>query len=267
MLAIEIIPLLVKAYRRLQEPKLNRAERDLDNMFIRIDRERLFLMHLLSPIIIGLSIFLLFHNVVLTVIGALFGVTLPNLVLKIIRSKRRSQLKAQLVDGIMVICSSLKGGLSLIQSIEVMVSEMQPPISQEFGLILRENKMGITLEDSLERMNKRMEIEELRLLINAILVARETGGDLTKVLMRLSNFIRDTQKLNENVQTLTLQGRLQGLIMTALPFFFIAGVTAFNPKHFDILLNSEQGRMLLLVAIVLQVIGMVLLRKFSIVKI
>lgn len=199
--------------------------------------------------------------------GITLGLALPSLVIKRLQQQRKARFQAQLIDGVQLISSSLKGGLSLLQAIEVLVEELPAPISQEFGLVLRENKMGITLDESLKRINERVNIEELGLLVNSILVAKETGGDLTKVLSRLSTTIRDNRKLKESIKTLTLQGRMQGIIMLVLPFFFIAGVLSINRNHFNIMLETEQGRMLLMLAVILQAVGMLLIRKFSTIKI
>ena len=150
-----------------------------------------------------------------------------------------------------------------MQAIELVVEEAHPPFSQEFGLVLRENKIGVPLEDSLKHLHERMRLEELDLIINSILVSKETGGDLTKVLARLSVTLRDNRKLKESIKTLTLQGKLQGIIMSFLPFIFVAWVLSFNRNHFDIMLSSETGRVLLITAGVLQVVGMFLIYKFS----
>jgi tight adherence protein B len=150
-----------------------------------------------------------------------------------------------------------------LQSLEVLAEEMPAPMSQEIGLVVRENKMGVLLEDSLGNLSKRMNIEELSLLVNSILVARETGGDLTKVFSRIATTIRDNRKLKDNIKTLTMQGRMQGMIMSVLPFLFIIWVLSFNRHHFDIMLQSDIGRMLLFIAAALQAIGMILIRKFS----
>ena len=154
-----------------------------------------------------------------------------------------------------------------MQALEVVVEEVPAPMSQEIGLVIRENRMGVSLEESLRRLDKRMDMEELRLVISSILVARETGGDLTKVLSRLSTTIRDNRKLKENIKTLTLQGRMQGLIMSGLPFVFVWWVVAFNKQHFDIMFQTQTGRQLIFVAVILQIVGMAFIKKFSTIKV
>lgn len=268
LLGSQIIPIVIGIMHKAQEKRVRHTERQLDKMFIEIRQEKLFALYALSPVVTGIAAFVLIHNFAIAFIAAAFGgLGIPTIVLRSMSAQRKMRFNNQLLDGIMVLSSSLKGGLSLIQAIEVLVEEMPPPISQEFGLILRENKMGVTLEDSFERLNRRLKIEELSLLINSILVARETGGDLTKVLARLSNTIRDNKKLKDNVKTLTLQGRMQGIIMSFLPLLFIWWILTFNREHFDIMLKTDTGRTMLFVAAVLQVIGMFLIKKFSTVRI
>ncbi|MDD5441769.1 MAG: type II secretion system F family protein, partial [Candidatus Omnitrophica bacterium] len=145
--------------------------------------------------------------------------------------------------------------------------EMTPPISQEVSLLNREIKMGVPLEEALIRMDKRMPSEEMTLVSSAIIVARETGGDLTKVFAKLVETIRDRLKLKELIATLTLQSRLQAIIISLLgpAFFFI--VRKMRPDHFDIMWQTELGRILMIIALVLQIIGFVLIIIFGRIRI
>ena len=267
LISQQIIPLLIGKLHRAQAKNVSQAEKQLDEMFVVVKPERLFLYYTLSPLILGGLAFFVFNSIAPALIAAGIGFILPAFIIRLMERQRRHKFLSQLVDGLMVISSSLKGGLSLLQAIEVLVEEMPAPISQEFGLVLRENKIGVTLEDSLKRLNERLKLEELGLLINSVLVARETGGDLTKVFSRLSSSIRDNHKLKESIRTLTLQGRLQGMIMSILPFIFVWWVLTFNRQHFDIMLNTEQGRMLLFIAGGLQILGIFLIHKFSTIRI
>jgi len=267
LLSNQIVPLLAERFHNVQSKKVSIAEKQLDQMFVSVRREKLFFYYTLSPLLFGGLGFIIFNKISLALIAGVIGSIIPAIIIRFMEQRRKQKFSNQLVDALMVMSSSLKGGLSLLQALEVLVEEMTPPISQEFGLILRENKMGLTLEESLKRLNERLNLEELSLMINSVLVARETGGDLTKVFSRLANTIRDNHKLKENIRTLTLQGRLQGIIMSLLPFVFAWWVMTTNRQHFDIMLQTEQGRMLLLVGAGLQVAGIILIRKFSIIKV
>jgi tight adherence protein B len=267
LLAVGMYPFLSSKLGGWHVKREQAIVKELDKNFYDLGRERIMRLQFILPLVLGILAFVFFQSFLMAIFGAVFGLFIPGLLLKIRAGQRRNKFNNQILDAIMVLSSSLKGGLSLLQALEVLTEEMPAPMSQEMGLVVRENKMGVSLEDCLVHLNKRMDMEELHLVVNSILVARETGGDLTKVLARLSITIRDNRKLKDSIKTLTLQGRLQGIIMSALPFLFVWWVLMFNRKHFDIMLNSQQGRVLLIVAVVLQLVGMILIKKFSTIKV
>ncbi|MDD5020508.1 MAG: type II secretion system F family protein, partial [Candidatus Omnitrophica bacterium] len=235
----------------------------LKEMFLDMDPQKLFLLNVISPTvfcIVGLAIL---KSLMGALAGLAVGFAIPALIVKNMIFARKARFAVQITDGLMILSSCLKGGLSLLQSIEALVEELPAPISQEFGLILRENKMGIPLEESFENLNKRMPSEELNLLTTAILVARETGGDITLLFGRLIDTIRVKSKLNENVKTLSMQGKIQGIVMSMLPIAFAILVVSFNPNYFDIMLSSPVGRGLMVYAAISECIGMYMIRMFS----
>jgi len=263
LISYALIPLIIGKMKAWEDKKEKSVSQELDKMFYdKNPRNMVRLYFVLPPVLAGL-IFFFSKSLLFAAAAGVLGLLIPNFILRVKDQQRRQKFNNQILDAIMVISSSLKGGLSLLQVLEA-VSEMMPnPMSQEMGLVVRENKMGMTLEQSLRRLQERMYSEELNSLVNAVLIARETGGDLVKVLGRLSVTIRDNRKLKDNIKTLTMQGRLQGLIMSALPFLFISWVLSFNREHFNIMLQNELGRTLLFAAVILQVLGMILIRKFS----
>lgn len=268
LVALVAFPLLDEKRKAWHTKKEQFIEKELNKMFYyqKSPKEIMRLYYILPPVLGGLGL-VISRSIIFVFAGVLLGLFIPNLILKIRDTQRRGKFSAQLLDAIMILSSSLKGGLSLLQAFEVLEEEMPAPMNQEIGLVIRENKMGVTLEEGLKNLNKRMDMEELGLVINSILVAREAGGDLTKVFSRLCVTIRDNRKLKDSIKTLTLQGRLQGLIMSVLPFLFVWWVLTFDRHHFDYMLKSEIGRMLLILAVVLQSVGMFLIRKFSTIKI
>ena len=267
LIAAVLLPPVLARMQVLHEERERKMAQELDKLFYDKQSEKMTMFYFILPIILGVVAFIFLKNFVFAIIAGAIGLVIPTFILKMRVAKRKARFSDQLLDAINLLSSSLKGGLSLLQAVEVVVEEMPPPISQEFGLVVRENKMGITIEESLNRLYKRMQLEDLRLVINSVLVARETGGDLTKVFSRLSVTIRDNRKLQDNIKTLTLQGRMQAAIMSVLPFLFVGWVITVNKHHFDIMLKSDLGRMLLIVAVLLQLFGMFLIRKFSIIKI
>ncbi|MFH0876844.1 MAG: type II secretion system F family protein [Candidatus Omnitrophota bacterium] len=235
----------------------------LKEMFLDIDPHKLFLLNIVSPAVfaaIGLG---LVKSLMGLFIGLGVGFAIPAFVVKRLVSGRKAKFQGQIVDGLMILSSCLKGGLSLLQSIEALVEELPQPVSQEFGLILRENKMGIALEESFENLNRRMPSEELNLLTTAILVARETGGDITQLFDKLVGTIRAKVKLNDNVKTLSMQGKIQGFVMSFLPIAFAILVISFQPDYFDIMLSHPTGRLMIVYAVVSELVGMYMIRMFS----
>ncbi len=263
ILGYQMIPALWEKFYVWRVHGVELQKTRLKEMFLDMDPQKLFILNVGSPLLVGLIGLLVTRSLMGLLIGLGVGFAIPVLIVKNLVMARKSKFCAQITDGLMILSSCLKGGLSLLQSIEALVEELPSPISQEFGLILRENKMGIALEESFENLNKRMPSEELNLLTTAILVARETGGDITLLFGRLVSTIRAKIKLNDNVKTLSMQGKIQGIVMSGLPIGFAILVVSFNPNYFDIMLSSPLGRGLLVYAAISELIGMYMIRMFS----
>jgi len=263
LLVWQCFPLLAARLTQYQGKRVKESAKRLDNMFIRVPSKKLFLVHTLTPLILGGIGFLVSGEMLAALISAAFGLLLPTIVIKRLDANRRRKFESQLVDGLMILASSLRGGLSLLQSIEAMIEEMPAPLSQEFALVLREHKLGVSLNECLQKLNRRMKSDELRLIISAVSVARETGGDLPHIFNQLVQTIREGNKLMGKVKTLTVQGRIQGVVMCLLPLGFVAMVYSANPGFFDIMLQNDLGRFLLGYAVFSQIMGILLIRKFS----
>ena len=268
--AVVAYPALARAWSHsahwvggVQRGRVEQAAKTLDNLFIEVKPGWLMMAYGLGPLAAGLVAFLLSKNLVLVVIAVIGGLLLPDLYVRQARAMRRRAFDGQLVDALFILSSSLRAGLSLTQAFEQVESEMSPPISQEFGLMLKAYRLGMTFEGALQRLNERMPSEELQLFTTAMLVARETGGDVTHLISQLIGTIRDRKKLREKVATLTLQGRLQAYIMSALPILFTAFVRTANPGYFEVLVSTAYGQMALVLAAGLWLAGMVLLFRLS----
>ena len=246
-----------------QRKRIDKITPKLDSMFLDIALNKLLLIDILSPVITGLLGFMLFHNLWAALGSAVAGLALPILIVKRLETIRRQKFAAQLVDGLMILSSSLKAGLSLLQSFEELVAEMPNPISQEFSLVIRQIQMGISLEEAMTKLKKRMNIDELDMVVTAMMVARETGGDLTQTFSRVVYTIQERNKLIGRVKALCIQAKLQGAIMSVLPILFGVFVYKVNPNFFDIFLKDSFGRGLLTYAAVSEIIGIILIRKLS----
>jgi len=263
LISLSLLPFFVQKIQSWQKQKEAVFAKEMDKMFYDKSPKNIVMLYYILPFVFGAAGYVFLQSQIFILLGVAMGVVIPNFILKTRAKARIHKFNDQLLDAINMLSSCIKGGLSLLQGLEVLVEEMPAPMSQELGLVVRENKMGIPLEECLKRLEKRINIDELGLVVNALLVARETGGELPKVFSRLTITIRDNRKLRESIKTLTLQGRMQGVIMSFLPIVFVVWVLSVNKHHFDIMLNSDLGRMLLIGAVIFQAIGMLLIKIFS----
>src|SRR3989338_6174428 len=197
------------------------------------------------------------------IIGFIFGFIFPSIYTQQQGNQRQNKFGDQLLDALMIMSSSFRGGLSLIQAMEAVVEEMPDPINYEFGTVLGENKMGVSLEDAMNHLYNRMPSPGLQQMITAILLARETGGNLPAIFSRIVTTIRERRKIEQNLQTLTVQGKIQAAVMTGLPVVFVLGVSATNPKIFDPMLHTPDGQKLVALCLVLWVMGALSILKIS----
>ncbi|MDP3723309.1 MAG: type II secretion system F family protein [Candidatus Omnitrophota bacterium] len=248
---------------RYHQVRVEHAVKTLDDLFIEVKPSRLHLAYGVGPLAIGALAFALSRSVILALVGVAAGIVALDWWITQATAIRRRQFKAQLMDALFLLSSSLRAGLSMTQAFEQLETEMSPPASQEFGLMMRAHQLGLTFEEALQRLNARMACEELHLLTTAVLVARETGGNVTTLLQGLVGTIRERKKLSDKVKTLTLQGRLQAYVMSALPALFVVFVQTFQPNHFTLLIEEPTGQIALVIAASLWLAGMWLLMKMS----
>lgn len=258
-----LYPYMEQRAKQWHRGRLEKFNPKLDNMFIQIPSKKLLIIDICCPLIAGTVVYYVTKKSLFGLLAALAGLVLVGLIVKRMEALRRARFSGQLVDGLMLLSGSLKAGLSLVQSLEALVEEMPPPISQEFGLLLRENRMGVPLEDCLVKLKNRMSSEDLDMIVTAILVARETGGNLTTIFSNLVISIRERNRLLGRVRALCVQGKLQGRIMMALPVVFAYGVYRFDPNFFTTLLNDPLGKTLIGYAVVSEILGIFFIQRLS----
>ncbi|MBI4707604.1 MAG: type II secretion system F family protein [Candidatus Omnitrophica bacterium] len=261
-----IVPMLLDFYQKMHERRTQQFSAQLEESFLFWEKRKIFLISFLPLVFAGAAFVLIARNPIVLSAGFVAGLIAPQVILRIARAQRLKKFRGQLIDTLRILSSSIRAGLSFVQAIEVLCEEMPAPVSQEFNLILKENRLGVSLEESLKNLRERVPIDEVNLLVTSILIARESGGELPHVLARLVDTIRSNIKLKEKIATLTLQGKLQGIIMMFLPFVFTYIIYRQNPEHFDVMLSTVTGKKLLMTAVGLQIVGMFLIKKISTIK-
>ncbi|MFH0762559.1 MAG: type II secretion system F family protein [Candidatus Omnitrophota bacterium] len=246
-----------------QGARMDRITPKLERMFLNIPLKRLMLLDVLSPLLCGLAGFLLTGTLWVAFAAMAGGLFVPMAVVRKLESRRRQKFTSQLVDALMLLSSSLKAGLSLTQAFETVVEEMPAPISQEFGLVVRQMRMGVSIEEAMQKLKKRMDVEELDMIITAMLVSKETGGDLTATFAKVIYAIQERNKLRGRVSALCAQAKMQGAIMSILPIVFCLFVYKVNPGFFAVFLKDPLGKMLLIYAAVSEILGIIFIAKLS----
>ncbi|MBF0386471.1 MAG: type II secretion system F family protein [Candidatus Omnitrophica bacterium] len=260
------VPFIVSTYVDLNKNRANKLVADMDRSLMQDDFKRILPLYFLAPIVLGGLGFYFsperyqFYGMLA---GMVVGIILPRFYAGMLVTRRRELFNAQLVDSLMIMSSSFRGGLSLIQSMEAVAEEMPEPIRQEFSIVLGENKMGVTMDEALNRLYRRMPSPSMQQMISAILLARETGGNLPVIFTRIVQNIRERKKVEESLAVLTVQGKIQAFVMSGLPVAFFLMVNTTNPGYFQTMTTTDTGRMLLLLCLGLWVVGTFLILKIS----
>ncbi len=261
-----IVPIIVERTSSINQLQTQNMLAKYDTYLQDEQIKRARQLTLFGPILLGLAGFLLFPEqarLVGVVVGVVLGYAIPRFYVNKLIVDRKSKFNDQLMDALMIMSSSFRGGLSLIQAIEAVVDEMPEPAKAEFGIVLGENKMGVPLDESLNRLYKRMPSPAIQQMITAIILARETGGNLPVIFSRIIGTIRERKKIEQNLQTLTIQGKIQAVVMSGLPVVFVVGVSGSNPHFFDVMLNSPQGQKLVILCAILWLLGALSIWKIS----
>jgi len=199
----------------------------------------------------------IYAGLLFTIIGGV----LPRLYLKSAQKKKCRQFNIQLADALLVLANSLRAGFSLLQAMEMVSQEMPNPISGEFQLALREMTYGTATETALVRLTERVDSDVLELLVTAMLIQRQVGGNLAEVLINIHATIQDRLHFQLEIKTLTAQGKISGYVIAALPFGIAAILSLINPGYLSVLVKNQIGWALLAGGLISQFIGFMFIRK------
>ena len=214
----------------------------------------------------GMGAVLGIHPALMPVAG-LFMATVPVMWLLFRRKRRLKAFATQLPDALEMLSRSLRAGQSLGFGFDMIAGEMSPPISKEFGRVFEEQNLGIPMEETLENMTDRIPNLDLKFFATAIILQRQTGGDLAEILDKIGLLIRERFKIWGQVQALTGEGRLSGVVLLSLPFVLFIAVYQLNPDYIMLLFTDPLGKKMLAVAAVLQVFGALWIRKVVNIKV
>jgi tight adherence protein B len=215
----------------------------------------------------GAAIWIARLNAFMIPLAVIGGALLPLFWLLFKRKRRLKAFQTQLPDALELIARALRAGHSLGAGLNLVADEMPAPIGMEFGRTFEEQNLGIPLEDALRSLTRRVPNLDLRFFATAVILQRSTGGDLAEILDKIGYLVRERFRIWGQVQALTGEGRLSGIVLLALPPVLFLAVYNLNPKYASKLFTDPMGQQMLFFAGVMQIIGALVIRKIVNIKV
>ncbi len=187
----------------------------------------------------------------------------PYMILTSMIRKRQKKFEKQLPDALIMVAGSIRSGSSLPIALDNLIKESEPPLSQEFGLYVRERKLGLDRDTAFKNLERRMPIEDLSISLSAIRISTEVGGDLAQSLELLAETLRKKLTMEGKIESLTSQGKLQGIVMSSLPLFLIVCLMKLEPDAMGQMFTTKIGWMVLVTVLCMQAVGYMVIRKIT----
>ena len=251
--ACGLFMVLLRYYEKLY---LFRLVDEAKGMFMLVTPQKLLIIHLalmLSFFMLGL--FLVGRGLFWAMMLAAVAFLLPALHFSRLKSKRAEKFDDQLVDALITIANSMKAGLTLPQAYKVVADHMNPPISQEFDLLLKEHALGTTMEQCMDRAMDRVDSKYLYIAFTATSIGQVSGGNMPDILNKISETIRELSKLEKKIASMTAQGKLQGIVLTMMPAAFGGIIYKMDPSLIAPLFNDFFGYLIVIAVILLDAVG------------
>lgn len=245
----------------LGKKRREKLELNLLRSGLLIKPEEFFVVRLILCANVGLLLYLLSKDWFIAALGFTGSSFLPSLVIASKKAKRLKLFDEQINEGLMIIANSLKAGYSFLQAVSLVAEETKDPFSKEFKKLLKEMSLGMSIEESFAGMLRRVPSDDLRLVINAILIQKDIGGNLSEILNNIGDTIRERQKIQNEIKTLTAQGKMSGFIVVLLPIFLGLVIYIIDKSYMELMFTTSQGRVMLVVAAISQTIGIFAIKK------
>jgi tight adherence protein B len=227
---------------------------NLSDMFLFVDTKRLFLFNIIAMILIPLISYMMSSSLITSIVVLVVIMFLPFRLYRRMRKKRLAKIEKQLPDALVMISGTLAAGGSLAMALDAVVKDQPAPISQEFMLFTREQRIGVEFEKSLRNMERRIPNADLIMFTSALKISREVGGDLSDVINTLAETLRRKS---------TMEGKMQGIVMTALPIM-IGGILFFiEPVAMQKLFTTNIGWVVVSVVVVMEALGYFFISKVT----
>ncbi len=243
-------------------------------MFIEVDPQKitwalLFLSFGMGCIVFSILAFIgkVYLAVVLGIVVMIVGWKAPKPVVDFFENRRKKKYALQMVDALNLMANGLRAGLTVPQSIGMVVDELPAPVSQEFNLILQQAKIGVPLDEALENLKKRVYTEDNEMFVTSVNILRETGGNLAETFDTIVAVIRERVRLQLKIDTFVASGKIQAYIIGAMPFLMIIMFGSGDPEYFPLLFGTLLGVISLIIICTMVSFGMWVIFKIIDIKV
>jgi len=251
------------AMENYKETFTSTASSNMSDMFMSFDANQMFMINLGAIVVLPLLTWLLTMDIPATLGMLGLIILLPSFFYRSMRKQRLKRFEAQLPDGLVMISGAMRAGASLNIALESLVKEQPAPLSQEFELFLKEQRLGVEFEESLKKMEQRIPLPDFSMLVTALLINREVGGNLAETMETLGETLRRKGMMEGKIQSLTAQGKLQGIVMTGLPVLLGVLLNFIEPEAMSKLWTTNIGYMVLVVIVIMEMLGYFMIRKIT----
>lgn len=214
-----------------------------------------------SVLFFELLAMLIANSIIGYILFGTVGLAIPMMVLRHLRGKRRVAFERQIADALIMMASSLRSGFSLLRAMQMVAQEMPPPIAKEFERVVNEVNVGRPLDDALHSVVTRVQSYDFDLVVTAMLIQQQVGGNLADILDTIAATMRDRSRVMGEINALTAEGRISGVVLVALPIFLGFVISFLNPTYMYVLLHETLGHYLLGIAAGLQILGGLIIRR------
>jgi tight adherence protein B len=233
----------------------------IDQSGAKVSLSAVLLMAVFSGIVAAFLALMIMRGPMPMMIGFLVGAAIPFVVLRVKRTRRMNAFEEQFPEALDLIARALKAGHAFATGLKMVADEMPEPVGPEFRKTFDEQNFGLPLKDALENLTMRIPLLDVRFFATAVLIQRETGGNLSEILENLAHVVRERFKILRQVRVFTAHGRLTGYVLLALPAFLAVALMFINPEHMNLLFRERMGQMMLLASIVMQTFGFLWIKQ------
>ena len=233
----------------------------LRELFLFIDPARLYVLNLALTVLCALAAWLLSASLLMALVTAIVLALTPRGVLRWLRKRRVEHIEQQLPDALQMLAGTARAGLSLPAAIRQVSAELAAPLQQELLLVQHEQRLGVSLDDALENLARRVPAQPVKLMVSAMRIANETGGGLAETLERTASTLRSQQAMELKILALTAQGKLQAWVVGLLPVFLLWVLNRMEPAAMSQLWTTQLGWGVLAAVLVMEFIGVLLIRR------